>query len=167
MSDQESSEKANVIDGCQPKQASEFRKVGDPSFSLVPPQEVFVDGVIGQGHNIMMQDKPCKVVEMKTSKPGRVLNVWISLLSSCIINDRLAPRVASLIGKHGHGPVKFTAIDVFTGKRYEAIQEWTHPMLTFDSDKKEYSVKKLLKPMHSLLYHLSLYMALMLCYAML
>jgi len=77
-------------DGCQPKQASSFRK----------------------GTNIILKDKPCKVVEMSTSKTG----------------------------KHGHAKVNFTGIDIFTNKKYKEIQGSTHPMLTFDSTKNEYGV---------------------------
>jgi len=77
-------------EGCKPLQASAFRK----------------------GTNIILKDKPCKVVEMSTSKTG----------------------------KHGHAKVNFTGIDIFTGKKYKEIQGSTHPMLTFDSVKAEYSV---------------------------
>jgi len=77
-------------DGCSPLQASAFRK----------------------GTNIILKDKPCKVVEMSTSKTG----------------------------KHGHAKVNFTGIDIFTGKKYKEIQGSTHPMLTFESTKTEYSV---------------------------
>jgi translation initiation factor 5A len=77
-------------EGCTPLQASSFRK----------------------GTNIILKDKPCKVVEMSTSKTG----------------------------KHGHAKVNFTGIDIFTGKKYQAIQGSTHPMLTFNSTKTEFSV---------------------------
>jgi translation initiation factor 5A len=59
-----------------------------------------------------MKDKPCKVVEMSTSKTG----------------------------KHGHAKVNFTGIDIFTGKKYKEIQGSTHPMLTFESEKSEWGV---------------------------
>jgi translation initiation factor 5A len=77
-------------EGCQPKQASAFRK----------------------NMNIILKDKPCRVVEMSTSKTG----------------------------KHGHAKVNFTGIDIFTGKKYKEIQGSTHPMLTFDSSKSEWGV---------------------------
>lgn len=77
-------------EGCSPLQASAFRK----------------------GTNIILKDKPCKVVEMSTSKTG----------------------------KHGHAKVNFTGIDIFTGKKYKEIQGSTHPMLTFESTKIEYGV---------------------------
>jgi len=65
-----------------------------------------------KGTNIILKDKPCKVVEMSTSKTG----------------------------KHGHAKVNFTGIDIFTGKKYKEIQGSTHPMLTFESSKTDYSV---------------------------
>jgi translation initiation factor 5A len=77
-------------EGCSPLQASAFRK----------------------GTNIILKDKPCKVVEMSTSKTG----------------------------KHGHAKVNFTGIDIFTGKKYKEIQGSTHPMLTFESSKTDYTV---------------------------
>jgi translation initiation factor 5A len=77
-------------EGCTPLQASAFRK----------------------GTNIILKDKPCKVVEMSTSKTG----------------------------KHGHAKVNFTGIDIFTGKKYKEIQGSTHNMLTFDSEKSDWGV---------------------------
>lgn len=77
-------------EGCTPLQASSFRK----------------------GTNIILKDKPCKVVEMSTSKTG----------------------------KHGHAKVNFTGIDIFTAKKYKEIQGSTHPMLTFESEKSEWGV---------------------------
>jgi translation initiation factor 5A len=79
-----------VKEGCRPMQASAFRK----------------------GTNIILKDKPCKVVEMSTSKTG----------------------------KHGHAKVNFTGIDIFTGKKYKEIQGSTHPMLTFDATKADWGV---------------------------
>lgn len=89
MSDDEGHE-VEAKAGCTPKQASAFRK----------------------GTNIILKDKPCKVVDMSTSKTG----------------------------KHGHAKVNFTGIDIFTNKKYKEIQGSTHNMLTFDSTKTEYSV---------------------------
>jgi len=90
MSDDEGGHAVDTKEGCRPQQASAFRK----------------------GHNIILKDKPCKVVEMSTSKTG----------------------------KHGHAKVNFTGIDIFTGKKYKEIQGSTHPMLTYDSTKKDYGV---------------------------
>jgi translation initiation factor 5A len=79
-----------VKEGCRPMQASLFRK----------------------GTHIILKDKPCKVVEMSTSKTG----------------------------KHGHAKVNFTGIDIFTARKYKEIQGSTHPMLTFDANKLDWGV---------------------------
>ena len=49
---------------------------------------------------IFRQSRPCKIVEMSTSKTG----------------------------KHGHATVHLVGIDLFTGKKYEDICPSTHNM---------------------------------------
>ncbi|XP_063722177.1 eukaryotic translation initiation factor 5A-1-like [Symsagittifera roscoffensis] len=49
---------------------------------------------------VMIKDRPCKIVEMSTSKTG----------------------------KHGHAKVHMVAIDIFTGKKLEDICPSTHNM---------------------------------------
>lgn len=51
------------------------------------------------GH-VMIKDRPCKIVEMSTSKTG----------------------------KHGHAKVHMVALDIFTGRKYEDICPSTHNM---------------------------------------
>ncbi|OAF71213.1 hypothetical protein A3Q56_00998 [Intoshia linei] len=47
---------------------------------------------------MMMKSRPCKIVEMSTSKTG----------------------------KHGHAKISFVGIDIMTGKKYEAMHPSTH-----------------------------------------
>ncbi|EPS44603.1 hypothetical protein H072_1384 [Dactylellina haptotyla CBS 200.50] len=49
---------------------------------------------------VVMKGRPCKIVDMSTSKTG----------------------------KHGHAKVNLTAIDIFTGKKYEDMSPSTHNM---------------------------------------
>ena len=55
-------------------------------------------GQIRKGGHIVIKGRPCKVVNVSTSKTG----------------------------KHGHAKCNFTAIDIFTGKKYEDIVPSSH-----------------------------------------
>jgi len=60
---------------------------------------------------VVIKNRPCKIVEMSTSKTG----------------------------KHGHAKVHLVAIDVFTGKKYEDICPSTHNMDCPVVNRKEYT----------------------------
>merc|ERR1711934_726982 len=55
-------------------------------------------GSIRKGAHIVIKGRPCKVLEMTTSKTG----------------------------KHGHAKCHFTATDIFTGKKCEMLESSTH-----------------------------------------
>jgi len=61
---------------------------------------------------VLMKDRPCKIVEMSTSKTG----------------------------KHGHAKVNLVGIDIFTAKKYEDISPSTHNMMVPNVTRKEYSL---------------------------
>ncbi|KAI9591553.1 eukaryotic translation initiation factor 5A-2 [Syncephalis fuscata] len=53
-----------------------------------------------KGGHVVIKGRPCKIVDMSTSKTG----------------------------KHGHAKVNMTAIDIFTGKKLEDVSPSTHNM---------------------------------------
>jgi len=61
------------------------------------------------GH-VMIKERPCKIVEMSTSKTG----------------------------KHGHAKVHMVALDIFTGRKYEDICPSTHNMNVPNVTRKDY-----------------------------
>ncbi|KIJ60453.1 hypothetical protein HYDPIDRAFT_160876 [Hydnomerulius pinastri MD-312] len=63
------------------------------------------------GH-VVIKSRPCKIVEMSTSKTG----------------------------KHGHAKVHLVAIDIFTGKKMEDISPSTHNMDVPNVSRNEYTL---------------------------
>jgi len=67
----------------------------DSGASLTYPQQA---GTIRKNGFIVIKNRPCKVVDVSTSKTG----------------------------KHGHAKCNFTAVDIFTGKKYEDMMPSSH-----------------------------------------
>jgi len=67
----------------------------DAGASLTYPQQA---GTIRKNAYIVINNRPCKVADVSTSKTG----------------------------KHGHAKCHFVAIDIFTGKKYEDLTPSTH-----------------------------------------
>merc|ERR1711971_844180 len=67
---------------------------------------------VKKGHYIMLKDRPCKIVEVKTSKTG----------------------------KHGHAKCNITGMDVLTNKKYNEVHPGHIILRAFDLKKTEYDV---------------------------
>ena len=65
-----------------------------------------------KGGNVVIKGRPCKIVEMSTSKTG----------------------------KHGHAKVNLVAIDIFTGKKLEEMCPSTHNMDVPNVSRNEYQL---------------------------
>lgn len=63
------------------------------------------------GH-VVIKNRPCKIVDMSTSKTG----------------------------KHGHAKVNIVALDIFTGRKYEDLSPSTHNMDVPNVSRKEYQL---------------------------
>jgi translation initiation factor 5A len=61
---------------------------------------------------VVIKNRPCKIVDMSTSKTG----------------------------KHGHAKVHLVALDIFTGKKYEDLCPSTHNMDVPNVSRKEYQL---------------------------
>jgi translation initiation factor 5A len=66
---------------------------------------------------VVIKNRPCKIVDMSTSKTG----------------------------KHGHAKVHLVAIDIFTGKKLEELCPSTHNMDVPNVTRKEYQLVRLLR----------------------
>ncbi|EJD54792.1 eukaryotic translation initiation factor 5A-2 [Auricularia subglabra TFB-10046 SS5] len=65
-----------------------------------------------KGGHVVIKNRPCKIVDMSTSKTG----------------------------KHGHAKVHLVAIDIFTGKKLEDISPSTHNMDVPNVTRTEYTL---------------------------
>merc|ERR1712228_297532 len=84
----------------------EFAEVGAGASKTYPQQ----CSALRKGGHVMIKNRPCKIVEMSTSKTG----------------------------KHGHAKVHMVALDIFTGKKLEGICPSTHNMDVPNVKRKDY-----------------------------
>jgi translation initiation factor 5A len=81
----------------------------DAGASLTYPQQA---GTIRKNGFIVIKGRPCKVVDVSTSKTG----------------------------KHGHAKCNFTGVDIFTGKKYEDMTPSSHNMDVPNIARTEYTL---------------------------
>jgi len=81
----------------------------DAGASLTYPQQA---GTIRKNGYIVINNRPCKVMDVSTSKTG----------------------------KHGHAKCNFVGVDIFTGKKYEEMTPSSHNCDVPNIGRKEYTV---------------------------
>lgn len=99
----------------------EFAQTGSGASNTYPVQ----CSALRKNGYVMIKGRPCKVMEMSTSKTG----------------------------KHGHAKVHLVALDIFTQKKYEDLCPSTHNIDVPNVTRQEYTVSPNLLPLLSHLTH--------------
>ena len=81
----------------------------DSGASLVYPMQA---GSVKKGGHVLLKGKPCKIVDVSTSKTG----------------------------KHGHAKAHFVGVDIFTGKKIEDMCPTSHNMEVPNISRIEYTL---------------------------
>lgn len=81
----------------------------DAGSSKTFPQQA---GTIRKGGHVMIKDRPCKVIDISTSKTG----------------------------KHGHAKANIVAVDIFTGRKYEDVCPTSHNLEVPFVSRKEFQL---------------------------